>query len=65
MMIPKPFTRITVLGGSPLEVPAGLDRPGIERHAQILQAEMDRLEQKIERIAAGKAQPPVPLKTAA
>ncbi|GAB4161840.1 MAG: lysophospholipid acyltransferase family protein [Planctomycetaceae bacterium] len=57
MMIPKPFTRIFAIGGKPIEVPAELDREGIERYTAIVQAEMNRLEQKMQRIKAGESEP--------
>jgi len=59
MMIPKPFTTIVVIGGVPLDVPSGLDRTGLQQHTARLQAEMQRLEEKVQRIVQG--QPPGPI----
>lgn len=50
MMIPKPFTRIVVVGGTPFKVPRKLKRDGLERYTGLLQAEMERLEQKAKRL---------------
>jgi lysophospholipid acyltransferase (LPLAT)-like uncharacterized protein len=44
MMIPWPFTEIHVRGGPPFYVPPGIDRDELERYAQRLEREMERLE---------------------
>lgn len=61
MIIPQPFTRVYTIGGVPLEVPANLDRAGIEKFTAQLQAEMNRLEQKLAAIITGgkEAEPAV------
>jgi lysophospholipid acyltransferase (LPLAT)-like uncharacterized protein len=54
MMLPKPFTTLYAVGLRPLHVPPDLDRDGIERFTQLLQAEMDRAERLVEDAAAGR-----------
>jgi hypothetical protein len=44
MMFPRPFTKIYACGGRRFPVPAGLDRHELERYAERLEAEMQRLE---------------------
>ena len=55
MMIPKPFTEITVLGGRPLEVPPDLDRAGIQRYAELLEARMRECEEQVQRLVKGQS----------
>jgi len=60
MMIPKPFTRVLVLGGPAFRVPADLDREGLDRFTALLTAEMERLEQVAERRLNGLDDPAAP-----
>ena len=62
MMIPKPFTKIVVRGGSPIYVPPNSSRQELEHYTARLQREMDRLEIDADRIVRGE---PMPLKAAA
>ncbi len=50
MMIPKPFTRIVVVGCAPMQVPADLSREGLEVHKARLQLEMQRLADEAARL---------------
>ena len=42
-MIPKPFTKVFLLSGDPIDVPAGLAREDLDHYADLVQAEMDLL----------------------
>ncbi|HEY2252784.1 MAG TPA: lysophospholipid acyltransferase family protein, partial [Planctomycetaceae bacterium] len=53
LVVPKPFSRCWYLLGEPLSIPANLSREQIEFHTLRVQAEMDRLEQKLARIVLG------------
>ena len=57
LVVPKPFSRCTYLLGEPLSIPADLSRDQIKFHTSRVQAEMDRLEQKLARIIRGEAPP--------
>ena len=57
LLIPKPFSRGCYLFGEPLSVPPHLSRDEIEFHRSRVQAEMDRLEQKLARIVVGEEPP--------
>ena len=54
LVVPKPFSRCWYLAGEPLSIPADLSRDQIEFHTLRVQAEMDRLEQKLARITRGE-----------
>jgi lysophospholipid acyltransferase (LPLAT)-like uncharacterized protein len=54
LVVPKPFSRCWYLLGTPLFIPADLSREQIEIHTSRVQAEMDRLEQKLARIVRGE-----------
>jgi lysophospholipid acyltransferase (LPLAT)-like uncharacterized protein len=56
LVIPKPFARVFLLGGRPVEVPAGLDRKGLQQYATLIQAEMDRLNEQAQLLAVGGSQ---------
>jgi lysophospholipid acyltransferase (LPLAT)-like uncharacterized protein len=64
LVVPKPFSRCTYLLGEPLSIPADLSRDQIEFHTSRVQAEMDRLEQKLGRIIGGE-EPPESVRRAA
>lgn len=50
MMIPKPFTRIVVVGSEPMEIPPNLSREGLEVQKARLQLEMQRLADEAARL---------------
>src|SRR5262249_41226045 len=54
LWIPKPFGRCWYLLGAPLAIPRHLARDGISWHRYHVQAEFDRLEQKLARIVRGE-----------
>jgi lysophospholipid acyltransferase (LPLAT)-like uncharacterized protein len=64
LVVPKPFSRCTYLLGEPVTIPADLSRDQIEFHTKRVQAEMDRLQQKLERIIHGE-EPARPARRAA
>jgi lysophospholipid acyltransferase (LPLAT)-like uncharacterized protein len=64
LFIPRPFSRGWYLIGEPLMIPPDLTRDEIEFQRVRVQAEMDRLQQKLSRIVAGD-NPPVDLRRAA
>ena len=47
-LIPKPFSRVLMLGGPFFRVPADLDRHSLPRYAEALEAEMARLREQME-----------------
>jgi lysophospholipid acyltransferase (LPLAT)-like uncharacterized protein len=53
MMIPKPFSRVLLITGSPIIVPEDLPREDMERWAAALELEMNRLDQIAHRIMNG------------
>lgn len=55
MVIPKPFSDVTLIAGTPIAVPADLPREDMTRWANFVSAEMDRLEGIAQRILAGDA----------
>ncbi len=68
LLIPKPFSRVVMVGGAPFHVPPDLSREQREVYRQKLQIEMDRLLEIAERKARGEeAQYPeaVPMASAA
>jgi lysophospholipid acyltransferase (LPLAT)-like uncharacterized protein len=52
LLIPKPFTKIFLLAGEPVEVPPDLSREEVARYTVLVQEEMDRLSDEVERMAA-------------
>ena len=50
LTIPKPFARISLLAGDPIEVPANLSNEEIERYMDIVQQKMDELELLADRV---------------
>ncbi len=55
LLIPKPFSRVVMVGGEPFFVPPDLTREQREAYRQRLQEEMDRLLDVAERKARGEA----------
>lgn len=55
LTIPKPFSRVLMLGGPFLHVPADLDRDALPRYAEALETEMARLESLAARMLRGEA----------
>ncbi len=53
MLIPKPFSKVLLITGRPITLPAELSREEFPVYAQMLQTEMDRLDQIAQRIIAG------------
>lgn len=54
LTIPKPFSRVLMLGGPFLHVPSDLARDDLPRYAEALEAEMARLESLAERMLRGE-----------
>ena len=52
LMMPKPFTKIFLVAGEPVEVPPNLSREEVARYTALVQDEMDRLSTEVERMAA-------------
>jgi hypothetical protein len=50
LVIPKPFAKVSMLGGRPVEVPSGLERKELEHYSALIQAEMDRLNDEAEQL---------------
>jgi len=48
LVIPKPFTRVFLLGGEPIEVPPDLGGDELQQYVDRIQAEMDRLNEAAE-----------------
>lgn len=64
LVVPKPFSRCWYLLGAPMSIPADLTREQIELHTSRVQAEIDRLEQKLARIVGGKEEKGPPRRAA-
>ena len=65
LTIPKPFSRVLMLGGPFFRVPPDLGRDDLPRYAEALEAEMDRLEGIAEGILRGEEPAPEAAKRAA
>lgn len=52
LMLPKPFTKIFLLAGEPIKVPADLSREEIARYQSLVQNEMNRLGIEVEEMVA-------------
>ena len=50
LTIPKPFARISLLAGDPIEIPPNLSNEEIERYVDIVQQKMDELEPLADRV---------------
>lgn len=57
LAVPKPFTRAVYVLGPPIHVPAGISRDDLARYRNIVQAEMDRLDDKAVRLLRGEEIP--------
>jgi lysophospholipid acyltransferase (LPLAT)-like uncharacterized protein len=55
MVIPKPFSKVILIAGTPIVVPADLPRENMTLWADFVSTEMDRLERIAQRILAGDA----------
>lgn len=53
LLIPKPFARVLLIAGRPVEIPSDLPREEFPEYSRLLQHEMDRMNQLAERINAG------------
>ena len=53
MILPKPFSRLLLIAGQPIDIPQGLSREAIARQSEAIQLEMDRLDLLGQRIIAG------------
>jgi len=51
-VIPKPFAKVFLLAGDPINVPPSLGRDELQQYATLVQTEMDRLNAEAERLAA-------------
>jgi lysophospholipid acyltransferase (LPLAT)-like uncharacterized protein len=54
LLIPKPFTKMFLMAGKPVEVPPDISREEVTRYTALVQDEMDRLHTEVERLAAPK-----------
>ena len=52
LMMPKPFTKIFLLAGEPIKVPADLSREEVARYIALVQDEMNRLGVEVEEMVA-------------
>lgn len=64
LAVPKPFTRAVYVLGPPIHIPAGISREDLARYRHLVQAEMDRLDEKATRLLRGEEVPPVVRKAA-
>ncbi len=53
LLIPKPFTKIWLIGGEPIFVPSGLSREELSVHRDKVQLAMDELTARADRLADG------------
>jgi lysophospholipid acyltransferase (LPLAT)-like uncharacterized protein len=51
-MMPKPFTKIFLMAGEPIKVPADVSREEVARYTALVQDEMNRLGIEVEEMAA-------------
>lgn len=51
LVIPKPFAKVFLLVGDPIQVPPDLKRDELQQYAAVIQAEMDRLNVEAERLS--------------
>jgi lysophospholipid acyltransferase (LPLAT)-like uncharacterized protein len=54
MAIPKPGTIATVVVGSPIDVPADLDRDGVEHYRSLAQTALDDVQERAEATVTGR-----------
>jgi hypothetical protein len=55
MLIPRPFSKVVLIAGTPMVIPEDCDRDDFALWAELLQTEMARLENLGQRIVAGDA----------
>jgi lysophospholipid acyltransferase (LPLAT)-like uncharacterized protein len=54
LVIPRPFSKVFLLAGDPIQVPADLGRDQLAEYAQQIQTQMDRLAADAQRLAGGE-----------
>ena len=54
LVIPKPFANVFLLAGDPIKVPPALGRDELQQYATVIQAEMDRLNERAECLSEGR-----------
>ncbi len=59
VVIPKPFTKVFLLGGGPVCVPPDLGSDQLQQYVDRIQAEMDRLNAAAERLPGTAAAEPL------
>lgn len=57
IIVPKPFSKITAVGGTPVSIPPNLSRESLEHFRQLVEREMIRVEEKAIAVAQGQ---PIP-----
>lgn len=57
LVVPKPYSRLMVLGGTPITVPAGLSREQIAQYRNLVQQSMDELSARAEVELRGSGSP--------
>ncbi len=53
LMIPKPFSKVFLLAGDPIEVPVDISRDKLTQYTAQIQDHMDRLNAQAQRLASG------------
>ncbi len=53
LVIPKPFSKVFLLAGDPIEVPADVSRDNLTQYAAQIQGQMDHLDAQAQRLASG------------
>lgn len=56
-MVPKPFARVVIRAGEPMEVPPGLDECGLEETRRDLERRLRRVTADLDRDVAGEVDP--------
>ena len=59
LVIPKPFTKVFLLGGDPVRIPPDLGSDQLQPYVNRIQAEMDRLNAAAERLSGTAAPEPL------
>ena len=54
MVIPKPFTTVYLVTGTPISLPANATREQLDQAVARMQDAMDRLSDQVERLARGE-----------
>ncbi len=54
MVIPLPFSRVLVLGGTPIRIPEGLSPQQLGPYCELVQRAMDELQTRVERWVSGE-----------